>query len=210
MKMSMIIICLSNLILITASYGQTGNTSTNSQENSIPGYTPPAPQQTPGNPSTPSATQAPPNSATSCTAIAKQMYDAYKNNNFDKSLPWLNVNWIISNIGKPIIEQNSSKTYFWKGYSISVDKNGELSSMVEGNTLPAPLKGHITTPTIQEATDALGPPIRILSSTDTTYSWRCPDGRSEINVSEKEKFISFGGIYCTDQGCNFFGAGISK
>jgi len=141
-----------------------------------------------------------------CTTVAGQMYDAYKNKTDFDSQPWGNLSWLQTNLGAPQTVTTVDKIYNWGNYSIKIE--GDMPQMlIEMGSRPTAIQ-NMQAITVDKAISILGQPDKIDENNVVTYSWNCKESQSKITMrivsSPTLTATSYNGTYCAGTSCNKF------
>lgn len=140
---------------------------------------------------------------TACSTIARQMYLAGQNRDvMMNDYQWKNMSWIDKTLGPAWKQTDKLKVYTWGEYQIAT-KNDQVESA--SGVAPDILKDQPNIPSIESAIQLLGKPQHVEAVERVTYSWRCPDSRSDIDVKVSDNGLTrYSGQYCMAGDCRPF------
>lgn len=185
------------------------------QMSALPHPTPHLPTQLPETPiaarSTIPITQAPnvstkPGRKMSCLQILNQINADNAKYHFEinkQALPWMKLEWLMSQLGKPVLSPVNATFYQWDNYSLYDSGTG---SMQTSGTLPKPIDQNKGVPSnsekLAEAFKQLGQPKQKVLDNLTEYKWTCNPKASFSAIGDKENTLIQVIGTCKNSSCN--------
>jgi hypothetical protein len=139
-----------------------------------------------------------------CETILHQVrYDLanYANQTSDQNLPWMNINWLKSQLGHAKLANVYDYVYVWKNFSMFMGADGFIAKI---GTLP----NQVEAKTFYEVVTFMGPPKQTLFEKLNLYNWICPNNNHSylaILTKENGESISILGRDCNNYNqCELF------
>lgn len=125
---------------------------------------------------------------------------AYPVNRMTQMLPWMNFNWLASQLGEPRAANVYDYVYVWKNFSMFMGADGSIEKI---GVLPNNLQAK----TFDEVIQIMGRPKQTYSEKLNLYSWACPSNvDSYVGLLTKQDLssISIMGRNCNGNACKDF------